>query len=112
MAKSQVDFDEQAYRIVFKDGEVIEAGENHQWIGEKHQKPIMMTTGDLYRYFQTKSYNFRIAVNGALEAPEAELPIDPYLMGYWLGNGHATKPEITVKTSDVPEVLLMSSRTL
>ncbi len=105
VAKSQVDFDEQAYRIVFKDGEVIEAGENHQWIGEKHQKPIMMTTGDLYRYFQTKSYNFRIAVNGALEAPEAELPIDPYLMGYWLGNGHATKPEITVKTSDVPEVL-------
>ena len=105
VAKSQIDFDEQAYRIVFKDGEVIEAGENHQWIGEKHAKPVMMTTGELYTYFQTPSYRFRIAVNGALETPEAELPIDPYLMGYWLGNGSATKPEITVKTSDVPEVL-------
>ena len=105
VAKSQIDFDEQAYRIVFKDGEVIEAGENHQWIGEKHRKPVMMTTGELYRYFQTKSYSFRIAVNGALETPEAELPVDPYLMGYWLGNGNAIKPEITVRTSDVPEVL-------
>ena len=105
VAKSRIDFDEQAYRIVFKDGEVIESGENHQWVGEKHRKPVMMTTGELYRYFQTKSYSFRIAVNGALETPEAELPVDPYLMGYWLGNGNAIKPEITVRTSDVPEVL-------
>lgn len=105
VAKSQIDFDEQAYRIVFKDGEVIEAGENHQWIGEKHRKPVMMTTGELYRYFQTKSYSFRIAVNGALDTPEAELPVDPYLMGYWLGNGNAATPIITVKTEDIPGVL-------
>ena len=26
-------------------------------------------------------------------------------MGYWLGNGNAVKPEITVQTCDIPEVL-------
>lgn len=30
VAKSEVDYSEQAYRITFKDGEVVEAGENHQ----------------------------------------------------------------------------------
>lgn len=52
VAKSKVDFDEQAYRITFKDGEVIEAGENHQWSGEYtygKRKPVIMTTGDIYR---------------------------------------------------------------
>ena len=34
VAKSEIDYKEQAYRITFKDGEVIEAGENHQWYGE------------------------------------------------------------------------------
>ena len=33
VAKSEVDYSEQAYRITFKDGEVIDAGENHQWYG-------------------------------------------------------------------------------
>ena len=36
---------------------------------------------------------------------EKELPVDPYLMGYWLGNGNAVKPEITIQTCDIPEVL-------
>ncbi|MCR5109605.1 MAG: hypothetical protein K6B38_01685 [Ruminococcus sp.] len=30
---------------------------------------------------------------------------DPYLYGYWLGNGNATKPEITVRTEDVEDII-------
>lgn len=33
VAKSTIDYTERAYRITAKDGEVIEAGENHQWYG-------------------------------------------------------------------------------
>ena len=109
VAKSGIDFTEQAYRIVFKDGEVIEAGENHQWAGEYtwgKKRAAVMTTRQLYELPKDgNSFRFRIAVAGCASYPEAELPVDPYLMGYWLGNGNAVKPEITVKTGDIPEVL-------
>ena len=109
VAKSRVDFDEQAYRITFKDGEIIEAGENHQWAGEYthgKRKACILTTGEIYRMPKDKDcFRFRIPLANCIEEPDAILPIEPYLMGYWLGNGNAVKPEITVQTKDIPGVL-------
>lgn len=109
VAKSKVDFNEQAYRITFKDGEIIEAGERHQWCGDythgKRRKCIM-TTGELFRMPKDNgNIRFRISVADAVHTSEKTLPIDPYLMGYWLGNGNAVKPEITIRTCDISEVL-------
>lgn len=42
---------------------------------------------------------------GVLQTKAADLPIDPYLYGYWLGNGNATKPEITIRTEDVEDII-------
>lgn len=36
LAKSPIDYDEQCYRITFRDGETIIAGARHQWCGELH----------------------------------------------------------------------------
>ena len=109
VAKSAIDYSEQAFRITFKDGEVIEAGENHQWAGEytfAKPKAVVMNTRQLYELIQDgNSHRFRITVAGCASYPEAKLPIEPYLMGYWLGNGSVVKPEITVKTGDIPHVL-------
>ena len=109
VAKSEVDYDEQAYRITFKDGAVVEAGARHQWSGEythgKKKKRIFTTEELLTIPKEGNSIKFRIPVAGCVDYPEAKLPIEPYLMGYWLGNGNAVKPEITVKTGDIPSVL-------
>ena len=109
VAKSEIDYSEQAYQIIFKDGEVVEAGEHHQWWGEYTRgkvKNCVMTTGELYRLpKEGNSYRFRIPLAGPIETTEKELPIEPYLMGYWLGNGNAVKPEITIKTGDIAAVL-------
>ena len=113
VAKSDVDYEESAYRITFKDGEVVEAGESHQWYGEwkKGKRSGVVDTGWLYRRslcpgnIKRNSLDFRIPVNGALETPPVDLPIHPYLYGYWLGNGNHCKPEITIMTQDVDEVL-------
>ena len=113
VGKSPVDYEEQAYRITFKDGEVIEAGERHLWTGEyTYGKPraMTLTTGELYRTPREKrnetSFRFHIRIAGAIQTePKAELPIEPYLMGYWLGNGNAIKPEITIRTCDIEGVL-------
>ena len=109
VAKSEVDYSEQAYRITFKDGAVVEAGARHQWAGEythgKRKSRIFTTEELLTIPKEGNSIKFRIPVAGCVDYPEAKLPIEPYLMGYWLGNGNAVKPEITVKTSDIPTVL-------
>lgn len=109
IAKSEVDYEEQAYKITFKDGETIEAGERHLWRGQyTHGKPreCLKTTGELFNLPKDgNSYRFRIPVAKNLDLEDKELPIEPYLMGYWLGNGTATKPEITIKTEDIAGVL-------
>ncbi|WP_370843378.1 terminase TerL endonuclease subunit [Megasphaera sp.] len=115
VAKSPVDDTEQAYELVFRDGGRIVAGERHLWDveythGKTQEK--QWTTGEIYR--RTKQYRekskdnrslIRIPVNQLLHLPERNLPLDPYLYGYWLGNGSATKPEITVRDSDVEDLI-------
>jgi phage terminase large subunit-like protein len=115
VAKSLVDDTEQAYELVFRDGGRIVAGERHLWDVEYiHGKTRAKrwTTGEIYRrtrqYCETFSDNrsiIRIPVNEPLHLPEANLPVDPYLYGYWLGNGCATKPEITVRDCDVDDLI-------
>lgn len=52
VAKSEVDYDEQAYRITFRDGEVIDAGANHRWFGDiaksESLKGIVLSTQEIY----------------------------------------------------------------
>ena len=115
VAKSLIDDTEQAYELVFRDGGRIVAGERHLWDVEYihgKTKPKRWTTGEIYRrtrkYRETFSANrsiIRIPVNAPLHLPEADLPVDPYLYGYWLGNGCATKPEITVRDCDVDDLI-------
>ncbi len=52
VAKSAVDYEEQAYKITFKDGEVIEAGARHQWCGELtsgNRKSVIITTEEIFK---------------------------------------------------------------
>ena len=115
VAKSPVDDTEQAYELVFRDGGRIVAGERHLWDveythGKTREK--QWTTGEIYRRMKQYREKFkdnrsliRIPVNQLLHLPERNLPLDPYLYVYWLGNGSATKPEITVRDSDVEDLI-------
>ena len=109
VAKSSIDCSEQAYRVTFKDGEIIDAGARHEWCGQYTRgKPIdcIMTTEELFNLPKDgNSLRFRIPIAKYLKLNEVSLPVSPYLMGYWLGNGNAIKPEITIKTEDISGVL-------
>ena len=120
IAKSEIDDTEQAYRLTFRDGTSIVAGERHLWDGENtrgKRKSVEWTTGEIYRKtMQLRNSNqavacdkmrsvIRIPVCDALKTEDTELPVDPYLFGYWLGNGNATKPEITVRDCDVEDII-------
>lgn len=120
MALSEIDDTEQCYRITFRDGSTIDAGARHLWnveniYGKRYK--YQTTTEEIYLRTQrlrnsdavTREVDrlrsvVRIPVTRPLQTRDAELPIDPYVYGYWLGNGHSTKPELTVRTCDVPDI--------
>ena len=120
VAKSEVDDTEQAYKLTFKDGSSIIAGARHLWNCDYiygKPKPVEWTTEEIYNHTTAYRRRFcdrpealrdsliRIPVCKPLQTKEAELPIDPYLYGYWLGNGNAIKPELTISTEDVEDVI-------
>jgi hypothetical protein len=45
--------------------------------------------------------NHSIAVSGPLSYPERELPVAPYTLGAWLGDGHAEGPRITCADEEI-----------
>jgi hypothetical protein len=49
--------------------------------------------------------NHSIEVAGSLKTCRARLPIDPYLFGLWLGDGHSSRGEIGMDAEDFKEVL-------
>ena len=119
VAFSAIDDTEQCYRLVFRDGSYIDAGERHMWdvqVTNNGKREKILTTGDIYRATMKYRANhvgtgrdnrsvIRIPVAKPLQLAEALLPIDPYLYGFWLGNGNAVKPEITVRTCDIPNMV-------
>lgn len=53
----------------------------------------------------TARANHAIAVAGALALPDADLPIDPYFLGVWLGDGSERSNQITTADPDlIPEI--------
>lgn len=88
VAKSNIWNDRPVYRVTFKDGTKIIADENHLWQVTTsndrvyHRQPRVITTKKMYQWEnRTKKKQFFSAPKTPLlNAPNAALPIDPYIM--------------------------------
>lgn len=85
-------FADDTYRVTFSDGRSIVAGARHEWIvdTDREGKPgrreeVLETRALLDR--QRRAPGVRVAA--PVERPPAVLPIDPYTLGVWLGDGVA-----------------------
>lgn len=65
--------------------------------------PDVVTTEEMYTSLdgRRKGRNWSIQVAQALDLPEADLPIDPWLLGYWLGDGDKNTATIATADEDV-----------
>ena len=57
---------------------------------------------DTAHYCNTKKRNrYAIPVAGSLDLPDIDLPIPPYVLGVWLGDGHSYGSQITTRRDDL-----------
>lgn len=105
------------YKVTFDNKETIFAAKDLPWHvttgndrGKNKGKSHVLTSEQLYldkpipgRRRWRKSYALLYA-NPILDAPIYCLPLDPYLLGYWLGDGTKCTGAIAVKKNDYPNL--------
>lgn len=112
------------FEVVFDDGTTVVADGDHQWLTHTRASrraareaeardtvprvlPEVRTTREIARTLRTETADRRLnhsVVNAeAIELPERDLPLPPYFLGAWLGDGASAAARVT---STDPEVLL------
>ena len=119
----------QFYKVTFSDGVFCECGKEHLWAvnslfqrsGKKYIAGVSKNKNDK-RYvpdhtfkvlsleeimkkglFKRNRHNFKIPMCQPVEFDEKPLKIDPYLMGYMIGDGSFKRGIITVGRQDIEE---------
>lgn len=64
-------------------------------------EPHQLSTGKLAELLSVERQRWAIQVTDPIELPEQELPIDPWLLGYWLGDGHKACAAIATADTEV-----------
>ena len=93
--------------VVFSDGTSLVCDLDHQWevqtkYDRKRGAARVLTTRELEGrlHVAEHEYAFHVAQAGPVQYAPKHQPIDPYVLGAWIGDGTSTKAEIT--TVDAP----------
>lgn len=96
-AKSEVHW-KNCYRIRFDDGSTIVADGEHRWqvvVGPWSSRTTQVLTTAEIADLREQGVLVRIDNAQALDLPDADLPVDPYVLGVWLGDGSRNSGEIS-----------------
>lgn len=98
--KSPVWEDRECFTVRTGDGESIVASAEHEWMarldrrwGEKKH--------DTRTLARPRSKNAQISAGAVVDLPERDLPVHPYVLGYWLGDGQTGAAKITTADQEV-----------
>lgn len=132
--KSEVFTDHDCYEVEFEDGRKITADAEHLWhvttkdsrrnyrnykLGKsqnskykEHGGYFNITTEEMHNDFRARrsdnkgfEYKYRVPMNKSVEYPEKELPVKPYTLGVWLGDGDKKTTEISCSDEDIKEMM-------
>ncbi|WP_438479178.1 DnaB-like helicase C-terminal domain-containing protein [Streptomyces asiaticus] len=129
---TEVQHDRECFEVEFSDGSVIVADAEHLWFTDtraslksaqaaavgynrmKNQRtfPAVRTTAEIAATLRcdTKEQRLNHSVVNAkpLELPDAELPVDPYVLGVWLGDGATATARISTADPEILDALRMA----
>jgi hypothetical protein len=95
--------------VLLSDGSTFIADAAHQWVTTtkadrrpgRSRAPAVRTTDQIAATLTVRGeYNHQLQLAGAAQYPERELPIDPHVLGTWLGDGTSTSAQVTVGVGD------------
>jgi hypothetical protein len=90
------------YNVEFTDGSVITADAGHLWAVKRRGVSVVLTTEQIRQELSTRSKPLHtVETCGELQYPESDLPIDPYVLGVWLGDGTGCTGRVTTDDTDV-----------
>lgn len=102
------------YKLTLSDGSEVVCDNVHLWNigyrenGRRGNYDTTMSADELFLRFNQAKLNrrggFFIQNPKALQLPEADLPIDPWLLGAWLGDGHSKTGSFTVGAQDLSDM--------
>lgn len=98
--------------ITFSDNSQIIAHEDHLWTVNKrgNKNNVTLSTSEIkknYYYIEKngkKRYRYHLPFIKPIQYDKTILPLDPYFLGLWLGDGSSTKPCITHAPEDIEPI--------
>jgi phage terminase large subunit-like protein len=100
VAVGPVQHDRPCHRVTFGDGSQIVADAEHEWLAGHRDwaRPRIVNTSGM-------KPSCRIDVAAALKLPAAALPIPPYTLGAWLGDGRCDGASLSSEDEEVYEAI-------
>ena len=96
--------DRVCFKVTFRNGESVVASDGHLWatrVTGSAAKPKIRTTGEMYR----DGRKFSVPASHGVDTPEIDVPIDPYILGLWLGDGDKNNATISTSPTDADELV-------
>jgi deoxycytidine triphosphate deaminase len=94
VAATDVMTDRRCYEVEFSDGRTVIADAAHQWATQtrrlrRNGLPARVFTTEQIAATLTRGseYNHHVAISAPVDYPTIPLPVDPYVLGAWLGDG-------------------------
>lgn len=101
------------YLVTTTDGRSVVADADHLWtvqdLRRKGHTWETLTTTQLiergYRMVGVREAAYRLPKQKAIISKPVDLPVDPYLLGAWLGDGSTGRPILTIGDQDLDETV-------
>jgi len=103
------------FKLTLSDGSEFYADGEHQWVTQtkadrkRDRQGTTKTTQNIYNTLlhkegtSSQESNHSISITKPILLPQADLPLDPYLFGCWLGDGHSYTSRITTMDEEIVE---------
>lgn len=110
--ESPIYADRDVYELEFDDGVTVRADSLHLWLASNiddraaKRKPRVVTTEEMARtVFRSGKTVWSVQLTAPVQYPAARLPVHPYALGAWLGDGSSNCGTLTSHESDrfIPE---------
>ena len=96
------------YRVTFSPGTSIVCDDEHFWVAKLgkdghsqfHPYPITELAAA-----KAAGRAVTVPVAAPIDTESANLPLDPWFLGFWLGDGTTTEPHLTTQVDDLNEVV-------